>query len=538
MLPPQRRWIREQPVSSVTSCVRRRLCIRRPSLWTLLIILIVCIAIQTFVAYRTGHDKLKGLQHLTVNKQNLFTSLQNFLEGLNSGSLLAEKQDLKSLQKNRTSKLHHRKSPDDILSSQVDGNIHPYTGPQMEARTVFHGELLLPEPENRPSLGPSRFFVSQSTRTSSSAETNQRLINTPTPSSHLQAGTETTCQPKSHIVFLKTHKTASSTILNILYRYGESRNLTFALPVKKHMQLFYPNFFAEHFVEGVQSQRVREFHIMCNHMRFRKSEVAKVMPEDTFYFSILRHPVAMMESLYTYYKSIAVFRKTFNLDNFLDNSLTNYMSAVSRNHYAHNTLAFDFGLNNNITSYADDLEERASMAIAAIKQDFHLILISEYFDESLILLKHALCWSLEDVVSFKLNSRSDRSRQPLLQSTAEKIKRWNALDWRIYLHFNNTFWYTVKSLIGEEQLKREVNTLRALRAKLANVCLKGGGAVDPSQLKDHKLKPYQSGKAIIQGYNLNPLTDIQTKHKCMRLITPELQYTKLLYNKQFPDLHD
>ncbi|XP_065816770.1 galactose-3-O-sulfotransferase 2 isoform X2 [Labrus bergylta] len=503
MLPPQRRWIREQPVSSVTS-----------------------------------HDKLKGLQHLTVNKQNLFTSLQNFLEGLNSGSLLAEKQDLKSLQKNRTSKLHHRKSPDDILSSQVDGNIHPYTGPQMEARTVFHGELLLPEPENRPSLGPSRFFVSQSTRTSSSAETNQRLINTPTPSSHLQAGTETTCQPKSHIVFLKTHKTASSTILNILYRYGESRNLTFALPVKKHMQLFYPNFFAEHFVEGVQSQRVREFHIMCNHMRFRKSEVAKVMPEDTFYFSILRHPVAMMESLYTYYKSIAVFRKTFNLDNFLDNSLTNYMSAVSRNHYAHNTLAFDFGLNNNITSYADDLEERASMAIAAIKQDFHLILISEYFDESLILLKHALCWSLEDVVSFKLNSRSDRSRQPLLQSTAEKIKRWNALDWRIYLHFNNTFWYTVKSLIGEEQLKREVNTLRALRAKLANVCLKGGGAVDPSQLKDHKLKPYQSGKAIIQGYNLNPLTDIQTKHKCMRLITPELQYTKLLYNKQFPDLHD
>ncbi|XP_060902185.1 galactose-3-O-sulfotransferase 2 isoform X2 [Labrus mixtus] len=502
MLPPQRRWIREQPVSSVTS-----------------------------------HDKLKGLQHLTVSKQNLFTSLQNFLEGLNSGSLLAEKQDLKSLQKNRTSNLHHRKSPDDILSSQVDGNIHPDTGPKMEARTVFHGEMLLPEPENRPSLGLPRFFVSQSTRTSLSAET-QRLINTPTPSSHLQAGTETTCQPKSHIVFLKTHKTASSTILNILYRYGESRNLTFALPVKKHMQLFYPNFFAEHFVEGFQSQSVKEFHIMCNHMRFRKSEVAKVMPEDTFYFSILRHPVAMMESLYTYYKSIAVFRKTFNLDNFLDNSLTNYMSAVSRNHYAHNTLAFDFGLNNNITSYADDLEERASMAIAAIKQDFHLILISEYFDESLILLKHALCWSLEDVVSFKLNSRSDRSRQPLLQSTAEKIKRWNALDWRIYLHFNNTFWYTVKSLIGEEQLKREVNTLRALQAKLANVCLKGGGAVDPSQLKDHKLKPYQSGKAIIQGYNLNPLTDIQTKHKCMRLITPELQYTKLLYNKQFPDLHD
>lgn len=85
---------------------------------------------------------------------------------------------------------------------------------------------------------------------------------------------DTTCQPKSHIFFLKTHKTASSTILNILYRYGESRNLTFALPLNKHSQLFYPHFFASHFVEGVSSRSVKEFHIMCNHMRFRKSEVS------------------------------------------------------------------------------------------------------------------------------------------------------------------------------------------------------------------------------------------------------------------------
>ncbi|KAF5896495.1 galactose-3-O-sulfotransferase 2-like, partial [Clarias magur] len=81
-----------------------------------------------------------------------------------------------------------------------------------------------------------------------------------------------TCQPKNHIVFLKTHKTASSTILNILYRYGDTRNLTFALPVHMHSQLYYPNYFMSHFVEGVRSRRVTEFHIMCNHMRFRGTE--------------------------------------------------------------------------------------------------------------------------------------------------------------------------------------------------------------------------------------------------------------------------
>lgn len=83
-----------------------------------------------------------------------------------------------------------------------------------------------------------------------------------------------TCQPKNHIVFLKTHKTASSTILNILYRYGDSHNLTFALPLNMHSQLFYPAFFATHFVEGVRTRSVKEFHILCNHMRFSSPEVS------------------------------------------------------------------------------------------------------------------------------------------------------------------------------------------------------------------------------------------------------------------------
>ncbi|XP_045930010.1 galactose-3-O-sulfotransferase 2 [Micropterus dolomieu] len=348
--------------------------------------------------------------------------------------------------------------------------------------------------------------------------------------------TKATCHPKSHIVFLKTHKTASSTILNILYRYGEINNLTFALPLNKHSQLFYPFIFASHFVEGVSSRRVREFHIMCNHMRFRKSEVAKVMPEDTFYFSILRHPVAMMESIFMYYKSIPAFHKTHSLNEFLDNSWRNYNSSVNNNHYAHNILAFDFGFDNNVAADAGDLEHRIGMAIAAIEQDFHLILISEYFDESMILLKHALCWSVEDVVYFKLNSRSELTRHPLLPNTAEKIKRWNALDWRIYLHFNTTFWHKVYSLVGQEQMKKEVSQLRELQAKLANTCLKDGRAVDPSQIKDAGLKPFQYGAAVIQGYNLNPHLDRHTKTKCQRLITPELQYTDRLYTQQFPEL--
>ncbi|XP_044058195.1 galactose-3-O-sulfotransferase 2 [Siniperca chuatsi] len=543
---PPRRWIREQPLSSVTSCVRKGLCSKRHSLWILLILLVVCIAIQTFVARQARNDKLTGLPHLrfTVNKQHLFPTLQNVWEGLHSESSLAVKPDVKSIQTERTGDRHHQnegygKPPDYIL--YVDKIVNLATGSQMEARKVSPGKLLLPKHGNKLSLRLPGSLVLHSTRKGLTAGTDKRLISTPSPSSFLKGHinsvhTKATCHPKSHIVFLKTHKTASSTILNILYRYGESRNLTFALPLNRHSQLFYPFFFASHFVEGVSSRSVREFHIMCNHMRFKKSEVAKVMPKDTFYFSILRNPVAMMESIYMYYKSIPAFHKTHNLNEFLDNSWRNYNSSVSNNHYAHNILAFDFGFDNNVAADAEDLEDRANMAIAATERDFHLILISEYFDESMILLKYALCWSLEDVVSFRLNSRSEQTRHPLSPNTAEKIKRWNAFDWKIYLHFNTTFWHKVDSLVGQEQMKREVSQLRKLQAKLANTCLKDGVAVDPSQIKDAGLKPFQYGAAVIQGYNLNPHIDRQTRTKCQRLITPELQYTDRLYTQQFPEL--
>lgn len=221
-----------------------------------------------------------------------------------------------------------------------------------------------------------------------------------------------------------------------------------------------------------------------------------------------------MESIFIYYKSIPAFQKPHSPDNFLDNKRS-YNSSVTNNHYAHNLMAFDFGFDNNVEDDAEDMEDRASIAIAGIQQHFHLILISEY---STILLKHALCWSLEDVISFKLNSRSEQTRHTLLPNTAEKIKRWNALDWRIYLHFNTTFWQKVDSLVGQEQMKKEVSTLSELKAKLANTCLKDGRAVNPSQIKDARLKPFQYGAAVIQGYNLN--TDKPKENQ--RFITPEL----------------
>jgi len=44
---------------------------------------------------------------------------------------------------------------------------------------------------------------------------------------HLGAANES---EQHRIVFVKTHKTGSSTLANIMYRFGEKRNLKFMLP--------------------------------------------------------------------------------------------------------------------------------------------------------------------------------------------------------------------------------------------------------------------------------------------------------------------
>jgi len=43
------------------------------------------------------------------------------------------------------------------------------------------------------------------------------------------------CQPRSKVAFAKTHKTGSSTLQNIFFRYGISNGINFAMPPKSWM---------------------------------------------------------------------------------------------------------------------------------------------------------------------------------------------------------------------------------------------------------------------------------------------------------------
>ena len=86
---------------------------------------------------------------------------------------------------------------------------------------------------------------------------------------------------------------------------------------------------------------------------------------------------------------------------------------------------FDLGLD---SIYFHD-EEKVNMAIDEIARNFNLVLLMEYFDESLVLLANEACWDVRDVVYFKLNQRKSADKEDKFSNElVEKIRLWNRAD--------------------------------------------------------------------------------------------------------------
>lgn len=329
------------------------------------------------------------------------------------------------------------------------------------------------------------------------------------------------CSPTVNIMFMKTHKTASSTVLNILFRFGEKHKLKFAFPDGRN-DFYYPSPFL---CSQVRDYRHGDcFNIVCNHMRFDHQEVAKLLPADAVYITILRDPADLFESSFHYYHRAVPLTWRISGENklaeFLNNPQTFYSPEAYNSFYLKNLLFFDFGFDNNLE--ADD--PRVMKDVHSLSKRFDLVLLAEYFEESLILLKDTLCWTMEDILYFKLNARKSSFVSRLTPELRAKALQWNGADWTLYQHFNDTFWARVEAY-GRERMKQEVNELRRRNAEMKAICIEDGGAVEAQNIQDKRFLPWQPvGESSILGYNMKKNTDPKFRTICEKMLTPEIQY--------------
>ncbi|XP_041842419.1 galactose-3-O-sulfotransferase 3 [Melanotaenia boesemani] len=339
-------------------------------------------------------------------------------------------------------------------------------------------------------------------------------------------------KPKqTNIVFLKTHKTASTTMQNLLFRFAERHNLTVALPVQAcGHQFCYPRSFASQLIHP----HTLPANIITNHMRFNKAELKRLMPNDTIYITILREPASMFESLFSYYSHhCQSFKRVPNgsLEAFLKEPFRYYRPEENESVYARNTLTFDLGGNKDRPA-TDVLYAKAFAE--EVERVFSLVMISEYFDESLVLLRHLFSWDLDDIIYIKLNMRTSSSKRSLTPDLDAKIRAWNSIDAYLYDHFNATLWRRLSAL-GLECVTREVRLLRQAQEKLMRTCFGNQMPIfrSAAEIKNKDLRPWQpSEKVDIVGYDLPGNISHEAQALCRKYILPEVSYTQMLFNSQ------
>ena len=330
-----------------------------------------------------------------------------------------------------------------------------------------------------------------------------------------------TCKPKKNIVFLKTHKTGSSTVTNILNRYGESRDLTFVLPRLGENRLDWPWFFQQ---DSFYTLNGSEPNILCNHARYNREAMEAIMPNDTVYITILRNPIMQFESSFSYMtldKILGMENSTHPIEEFFkdpERVLVNYVLTQDlrinsdRLKLIRNGMFYDLGLESK------DFENhpKRKEAIDLLDNQFHLVMLMEYFEESIVLLKRLLCWDLDDVVYFRLKQRSTVWRQNLSISLQRKIAYWSSADTELYNHFNRTFWTVLKELGND--FWDEVNLLRAKNKVMSDLCLQDDNEVSAELIQTAETKQFKL------RHNIPYIA----REMCKRMTWDEIKYLKYL----------
>ncbi|XP_008323358.1 galactose-3-O-sulfotransferase 3-like [Cynoglossus semilaevis] len=331
----------------------------------------------------------------------------------------------------------------------------------------------------------------------------------------------------TNIVFLKTHKTSGTTIQNILFRFADHHNLTVALPKQNYVNLFgYPRSFSNQFVHP----HTLPANIICNVLRFNKTELQRLMPRDAIYVTIMREPGAMFESSFSFFNLLC---ESFSqvpdgsIKTFLEEPQRYYKPDEPNSMFAHNLMTFDLGGDHNHP--ATDVAY-AHAFVAEMEQIYSLVMISEYFDESLILLRHLLSWDLDDILYLELNMRTASSKQSLTLGLNEKIRAWNSLDAHLYDHFNTSLWRKLNAL-DPLCLEKELELFRRAREKLMMTCfgVQKPRLLSPEEIKNADLRPWQPNKkTVIKGYDLPKELPESTRKYCLKFTMPEIQYTNRL----------
>lgn len=271
-------------------------------------------------------------------------------------------------------------------------------------------------------------------------------------------------QEHTNLFFLKMHKCGSSTIQNILMRFGYSRNLDFVLPYT-HNYIGNPAVFSSNMIQEDLRTPNNKYNIFAHHTRFSEAGVRKVMHNGTTFVTVLRNPADVYESLFTYYNFQKVFNVTFE-EILKSPANTKKITRRFYNRLGFNQMSWDLGMEEKYFKSPKYIEE----FIERTDKTFDLVMISEWMEVSLILLCDLMNWPLENVVFLTLNSRPDALRHHVTERDRKTLRQINSADAQLYDYFLRKFKDKIIEY-GEERMTNDLMKLLMMNNNLKFRCV-------------------------------------------------------------------
>lgn len=268
-----------------------------------------------------------------------------------------------------------------------------------------------------------------------------------------------------HLAFLKVHKAASGTATSIFFRFGMTRGLTFVLP--KWLNIVSST---DTLTEKQIHPRLnKSFDIMTSHVIYNRTAFEKFLHKDSVYIGIIREPYLQFKSSMNYMAPKYVYNIS-NVDpiqQYLKNPLKYEINKSPRFSWINNRQAAEFGTPDHVIISRN--KTAMNEYVQKLEKDFHLVIISEYFDESIVLLRRMLNWSLRDILYRRLHTRGWDRKITLPRPHDRKLYRNHAFaDYAIYDFFFKRLWKQAQQ--AGEDFFEEVLYFKQIRDEVDDFC--------------------------------------------------------------------
>ena len=292
---------------------------------------------------------------------------------------------------------------------------------------------------------------------------------------------------------IKSFKAASSTLSNILYRYGLNNKLDFVEPQNEKVNQIFP--FSQ------RDTRMKfplipscgdKYNISSIHSRFEGRErLHRTMPTNTVIIGSVRNPITQMRSSFNYLKFGEILRENkVDFETFIENPLgysRKYLdfpidfellkspkNLVFWNQQSQVFGLYDYrippGIGRRDILANREYQEEIERFLARIENEVDFVFITENFLESIAIFRETFQLDYSDVAHFKINfAVQNYTKTELTQEQRDLIIEWNYIDWLLYERMLAKF-EKIKANLNYD-LQTEIENIKQTNLKISDYCM-------------------------------------------------------------------